>query len=137
MNIVIDSHQCPLCPLWGQEEKWTLHGLKIGQAAGLGGPHGWMLPRGVYIVVAPGAIEVASAAKQLNLARQNRHLENDVLEQVQGGWRDVLLPRALGDQLVDKTGLSWPRRPPGPVALSKRCFRRSKSKDTKCATLGL
>ncbi|XLZ69840.1 DNA-binding protein [Massilia sp. SR12] len=43
----------------------------------------WMLPRGGYIV-APGTIEVASAAKQLNLAKLNRHLEHDVLEQVQG-----------------------------------------------------
>ena len=43
---------------------------------------GWMLPRGGY-KVAPGTVEVATTAKQLNLARQTRQLEPGVLQQVQ------------------------------------------------------
>jgi hypothetical protein len=44
---------------------------------------GWMLPRGGY-AVAPGTVEVATTAKQLNLARKNQQLEPGVLHQVQG-----------------------------------------------------
>lgn len=43
----------------------------------------WMLPRGGY-TVAPSTVEVASTAKQLNLAKQNQQLEPEVLHQVQG-----------------------------------------------------
>lgn len=43
---------------------------------------GWMLPRGGY-KVAPGTVEVATTAKQLNLAKQTQQLEPGVLHQVQ------------------------------------------------------
>lgn len=43
---------------------------------------GWMLERGTYNV-APGTFEVATTAKQLNLARQAQQLEPDVLNRVQ------------------------------------------------------
>jgi hypothetical protein len=43
---------------------------------------GWMLPRGSYNVES-GTLEVASTAKQLNLARQAQQLEPGVLHRVQ------------------------------------------------------
>lgn len=43
----------------------------------------WMSKRGAY-ELEPGTLEVATAAKQLNLARQSQQLEPDVLRQVQG-----------------------------------------------------
>ena len=42
---------------------------------------GWLLPRGGYDV-APGTVEVAKTAKQLNLARQTQQLEPGILHQV-------------------------------------------------------
>jgi hypothetical protein len=42
----------------------------------------WMLPRGGYNVD-PSTVEVATTAKQLNLARQNQQLKPEVLHQVQ------------------------------------------------------
>lgn len=47
----------------------------------LGDVLGWMLPRGTY-AVAPGTFEVATTAKQLNLARQVQQLEPEVLHRV-------------------------------------------------------
>jgi hypothetical protein len=43
----------------------------------------WMLPRGGY-KVDQRTVEVATTAKQLNLAKQNQQLEPEVLHQVQG-----------------------------------------------------
>lgn len=43
---------------------------------------GWMLPRGGY-TVEPGTVEVATTAKQLNLAKQTQQLEPGILHQVQ------------------------------------------------------
>jgi hypothetical protein len=43
---------------------------------------GWMLPRGSYNL-APGTLEVANTAKQLNLAKQAQQLEPDILHRVQ------------------------------------------------------
>lgn len=43
---------------------------------------GWMLPRGTY-KVPHGTFEVATTAKQLNLARQAQQLEPEVLHRVQ------------------------------------------------------
>ena len=43
---------------------------------------GWMLPRGAY-ELEPGTLEVATTAKQLNLARQVQQLEPDVLDRIQ------------------------------------------------------
>lgn len=43
----------------------------------------WMLPRGGYKVDL-STVEVASTAKQLNLAKQNQQLEPEILHQVQG-----------------------------------------------------
>jgi hypothetical protein len=44
---------------------------------------GWMLKKGSY-KVAPGTLEVAASAKQLNLAKQAQQLEPEVLHHVQG-----------------------------------------------------
>lgn len=45
---------------------------------------GWMSTRPGTYHIAPGTLEVAAMAKQLNLAKQVQHLEPEVFHQVQG-----------------------------------------------------